>query len=94
MCGEDVRQLRMYDVVGCGPALRDHISDRQILPPVKAGDLIALLGHVEEYKEAFIDRGGIELLTRLFQAHRRELTFVPFLTAFLAVLPSACGRAW
>lgn len=40
---EDVRQLRMYDVVGCGPALRDHISDRQILPPVKAGDLIALL---------------------------------------------------
>lgn len=60
---------------------------------LRACDLIALLGHVEEYKEAFIDRGGIELLTRLFQAHRRELTFVPFLTAFLAVLPSACGRA-
>lgn len=40
---DDVRQLHMYDVVGCGPSLRDRISDRQILPSVKAGDLIALL---------------------------------------------------
>ena len=40
---DNVRQLHMYDVVGCGPSLRDHISDRQILPPVKPGDLIALL---------------------------------------------------
>lgn len=41
---DNVRQLRMYDVVGCGPALHDRISDRQILPPVKPGDLIALTG--------------------------------------------------
>ena len=40
---DDVRQLHMYDVVGFGPSLRDRISDRQILPPVKPGDLIALL---------------------------------------------------
>ena len=33
---DDVRQLHMYDVVGCGPSLRDRISDRQILPSVKA----------------------------------------------------------
>ena len=53
-------------------------------------EIITALGQVEEYKEAFIDRGGIELLTRLFQTHHHELTYVPFLTAFMSVLPSAC----
>ncbi len=37
-----VRSLRLCDVSGCGPSLHDRISERQVLPPVKAGDLMVL----------------------------------------------------
>ena len=39
-----VRSLRLCDVSGCGPSLHDRIAERQVLPPIMAGDLMVLEG--------------------------------------------------
>ena len=37
------RSLQLTDVTGCGPELRGQIAERCVLPPLKEGDLVALL---------------------------------------------------
>lgn len=55
-------------------------------------DAVTLLGRIEAYKSEFIEKNGIEQLIALFQTHRQDVSYAPFLSAFMSILPGSVER--